>query len=338
MNSQITPLRYAILGFGHHAKRRLLPAFARARASTLVGMWRRNQDAAVENCREYGIAQCFASREELCASADVDAVFITSPDAMHEDDVVLAAAHGKAILCEKPLAMRAAEAQEMVRAAERAGVLFGVAQNFRWNASVVWLREQIAAGRIGKPQLAHAQFAYEADQSPRRWMTDPELACGGPIGDVGVHCIDTLRSVLGEEVVAIQTLAETDAMSNGMEAYTTMQMRMSGGCLAMVSLSARAGYRSLIEVTGSAGVIVLEMGLTVDRPVEAVVLSGGDVVERRSFDNSDAYAAMLDSFSGAVRGTGEFVASGRDGLENMRILDAAYASWRGGSRLEPVHG
>ena len=329
-------LRYAILGFGHHAGKRLAPAFAQANESRLTGMWRRDARAAAENCREHGIAHCFGSREELCASPDVDAVFVTSPDAMHLDDVLLAAKHGKAVLCEKPLAMTAAEAEEMVRAAERAGVVFGVAQNFRWNPSVVWMREQIAAGRIGVPQLAHAQFAYEADRSPRKWMMDPGLACGGPIGDVGVHCIDALRSVLGQEVEAIQTLAVTDAISNGMEAYTTMQMRMSGGCLAMVSLSARAQYRSLIEVTGSAGALVLEMGLTVDRPVEGVVLSGGGIVERRNFNNGDAYARMLDSFSCAVRGEGSFAATGADGVRNMRILDAAYASWRADSRLQLI--
>ena len=330
------PIRYAILGFGHHAVRRLVPAFAGANASLLTGMWRRDAKAAAENCREYGIAHCFGSREELCASPEVDAVFVTSPDAMHRDDVLLATAHGKAVLCEKPLAMTGAEAEEMVQAARRAGVMFGVAQNFRWNASVTWMRKQIAAGRIGTAQLAHAQFVYEADRSPRRWMTDPALACGGPIGDVGVHCIDALRSVLGQEVIDIQTLAETDAISNGMEATATMQMRLSGGCLVMVSLSARGAYRSLLEVTGSKGVIVVEMGLTVDRPVDGLVLAGGEVIERRSFDNGDAYALMLDGFSGAVRGMESFPATGRDGLQNMRILDAAYASWRAGSRLELV--
>src|SRR5580698_712166 len=151
-----SPVRYAILGFGNHAVRRLMPAFPQCKHSTLTGMWRRDQAAAAQNCAEYKIPHYFSTPEELCASPDVDVVFITSPDAMHRDDTLLALKHGKAVLCEKPLAMNAAEAEEMVAAAKAAGKLFGVAQNFRYNHSLDWMLERIAAGQIGKPQLAHA--------------------------------------------------------------------------------------------------------------------------------------------------------------------------------------
>ena len=332
----MTPVRYAILGFGHHAAKRLAPAFAASATSNLTGLWRRDTEAAARDSREHGISHCFASREALCSSPEVDAVFVTSPDAMHRDDVLLAIRNGKAVLCEKPLAMSAAEAEEMAHAADAAGVVFGVAQNFRWNASLQWMRAQIAAGRIGDPQLAHAQFAYQGERSPRQWIADPALACGGPIGDVGVHCIDALRFVLGQEVVAIETIARADTLSGSVEAFAVMQMEMSAGCLAMSSVSARASYRTLIEVTGSEAAIVMETGLTVDRPVEAVVLAGAEVVERRQFSNADAYTRMLDSFSRAVRGEETFAASGWDGVQNMRLLDAAYASARVGSALKRV--
>src|SRR5271156_5194389 len=150
-------VRFAILGFGHHAVRRLLPSFSQCNEATLNGMWRRDQAAARQNCTEYKIPHCFATREALCSSPDVDVVFITSPDAMHLDDMLLALKHGKAVLCEKPVAMSAAEAEKMYEAAKAARLLYGVAQNFRYNRSLELMREQIASGRIGKPQLAHAQ-------------------------------------------------------------------------------------------------------------------------------------------------------------------------------------
>src|ERR1700733_10319725 len=193
-------VRFAILGFGHHAVRRILPAFSKCEQATLSGIWRRDQEAASKDCTEYSIPHCFPTREALCSSSEVDAVLITSPDAMHRDDTLLALPHGKAVLCEKPLAMNTAEAEEMTKVAQAAGLLFGVAQNFRFNRSLEWIKEQIVAGRIGKPQLAHAQYDYPAAQAPRRWITDPTLAGGGPIADVGVHCIDALRYVLKEEV------------------------------------------------------------------------------------------------------------------------------------------
>ncbi len=325
-------VRFGILGFGHHAVRRLLPAFAKCNEATLTGMWRRDQAAAGQNCAEYKIPHCFPTREALCSSPEVDVVLITSPDAMHRDDTFLALRHGKAVLCEKPVAMNAAEAVEMEAAARSAGLLYGVAQNFRFNRSVEWMREQIAAGRIGTPQLAHAQYSYPASQAPRKWIADPTLACGGPIADVGVHCIDALRFILGEDVVSVSTVAQKDELSGKVEAIASLQLEMTGGVYANVTTSARGLYRTLIEVTGSEGVLIAENGMTVDRPVQLVVRRAGELVETVTVENGDGYTRMLDSFALAVRGEGTFPASGVDAIANMRALDAAYASWQSGRR------
>ncbi|WP_158942281.1 Gfo/Idh/MocA family protein [Granulicella sp. S190] len=327
-----SPVRYAILGFGHHAVRRLLPGFARCEYSTLSGMWRRDHAAALANCAEYKIPHCFATREELCSSSDVDVVLITSPDAMHRDDALLAFKHGKAVLCEKPLAMSAEEAEEINDAANAAGLLFGVAQNFRYNRGLEWMRDQIAAGRIGNPQLAHAQYCYPATNSARKWITDASLAYGGPIGDVGVHCIDALRFVLDEDVVSVSTLARKDTSSGAVEAMASLQMEMTGEIFADVTTSARAQYRSLVEVVGSEGALIAEGGLTVDRPVKIVVTRAGEVVETLTLDNGDGYTRMLDSFAATLRDGGVFAATGDDGVHNMRVLDAAIKSWQSGAR------
>src|SRR6185437_2533115 len=327
-----SPVQFAILGFGHHAVRRLLPAFVKCEDATLVGMWRRDQKAAAENCATHNIQHCFPTREALCASPEVDVVFITSPDAMHRDDTLLALRHGKAVLCEKPLSMNTAEAEEMSAAAKAAGMLFGVGQNFRFNHSLEWMREQVAAGHIGQPQIAHAQYAYPAGKAPRKWIADPALACGGPIADVGVHCIDSLRYVLGEDVVSISTLARRDDTSGKVEAVASLQLEMTGGVYANVTASARAPYRTMIEITGSDGVLVAENGLTVDRPVQLQVRRAGELVETVTLENGDGYTRMLDSFARAVRGAETFAASGEDGVRNMRALDAAYKSWQTGLR------
>ena len=295
-------------------------------------MWRRNQVAAAQDCVNHKIAHCFASREELCASADVDAVFITSPDAMHLDDALLAFRHGKAVLCEKPLAMNFGEATQMAAAAKAAGVVFGVAQNFRYNLSLDLMRSQIAAGVIGEPQIALAHFCYAAQNAPRKWIADGSLACGGPIGDVGVHSIDALRYILDAEVLNVSTLARQDALSGDVEAYAALQMEMTGGIFAQVVANARAPYRTLLEVIGSDGVLTAESGFSVDRPVEVVQRKNGQVVTATPVDNVDGYVLMLDGFAAAVRGEAEFRATGEDGVRNMQVLDAAYKSWQSGTR------
>jgi len=329
------PVRFAILGFGHFALCRLVPAFAKSEHAVLAGIWRRDQIAAAQNCLELQIPNCFPTAEALCASPDIDAVFITSPDAMHQNDTLLALKHGKAVLCEKPLAMHAGEAEEMVAAAEAAGLLFGVGQNFRYNRDLEWMREQIVAGRIGRPQSAHAVYTYPADLAPRKWIANPDLARGGPIADVGVHCIDSLRYVLGQDVVSVSTLARADDPSSRVETSAALQLAMTGNVYASVDVSARALYRSLVEVTGSEGTLIAENGLTVDRPVDIVLRRAGELVETKTADNGDGYVRMIDSFAQALHGVGTFAATGPDAVHNMRVLDAAYKSWQTGLR-EPI--
>lgn len=330
-------IRFGILGFGHHAVKRLIPAFAGASDAKLAGLWRRDAAKAAANAREFSIPHNFETPEALCASPEIDAVFITSPDALHLKHVLLAARHGKHVLCEKPLAMNAGEVEQMLVAAERAGVKLGVAQNMRYNASLDRMRAWIAEGRIGKPMLAQAQFAYLAAGSPRAWIYDPSLALGGPIGDVGIHCVDALRYVLGRDasttVTAVNTLAHTDAASGEVESHAVMGLDFASGAMASVTLTTRASYRTMVEVTGESGVILCENGLTVDFPVDVVLRRGSEVLASEQVSNADAYSRMLDGFSGWVEGRGEYLAPAQDGLHNQRVMDAAYLSWRNGARV-----
>ena len=323
--------RFAILGFGHHAARRLVPAFARSSEAQLTGFWRRNPQAAAADAQAHNL-RAFATPEELCASPEVDVVFITSPDALHLADAELAFRHGKAVLCEKPLAMNAGQAAAMNAAAQQAGVLFGVGQNFRFNHSLEYLRSALAEGRISTPLLAHAQYSYLGTQAPRTWITDPALACGGPIADVGVHCIDSLRFILGDEVKSISVLASRDDRSGEVEATASLQMEMAKGLFANVTATARAPYRTLLEITGSDGVLIAENGLSVDRPVDITLRRSGELVETHTVTNDDGYVRMLDAFCRAFRGEGTFSPNGSDGVINQRILDAAFRSWHSGLR------
>jgi 1,5-anhydro-D-fructose reductase (1,5-anhydro-D-mannitol-forming) len=241
------------------------------------------------------------------------------------------------VLCEKPLAMGMAEAKRMVAAAREAGCSFGVAQNFRYNRSLERMRDLVAQGAIGEPVFASTHFCFLSENSPRTWIYDPGMACGGPIGDVGVHAIDALRFVLGQEAIAVSTLAreEDRQTSDGerrLETSAAITLEMSGGTLASVQVSFRAIYRTFVEVVGATGALSAESGLTVDRPVTIVHHSGGEVVSREEIDNGDGYIRMLDAFSAAVEGAGSFASPGEDGLKNQAILDAAFRSWHSGCR------
>lgn len=330
-------VRFGILGFGHHAVRRLMDGFNGAAAAKLTGLWRRDLAQAEVNAHDFSIPNVFKTPAELCASSEIDAVFVVSPDALHLEHVLLAAKYGKHILCEKPLAMNADEVRQMLAAADHANVRLGVAQNMRYNRSLKLVRDWIAEGRIGKPQLAQAQFAYSAGGSPRKWIYDPELALGGPIGDVGIHCLDALRYVLGGDestrVTAVATLAHTDSASGPVESHAVVGLDFASGAMGSVTVTTRTAYRSMLEVTGENGVILCENALTVDHPADVIHRRGADVVSRETVSNADAYSRMIDGFCEWVEGAGEYLAPATDGLHNQQVLDAAYQSWRDGVRI-----
>lgn len=330
-------IRYGILGFGHHGERRLASAFEHTTNSQLAGIWRRNQERARENAQQYGIPRIFASPEELCASPDIDAVFVASPDALHCEHTVLALRYRKPVLCEKPMAMNAGEALRMLNAARTAGRLLGVAQNFRYNPSILRIRSLLAEGVIGAPVLASAHFCFLACNSPRKWIDDGGMACGGPIGDVGIHAIDALRFVLRQEVIAVSTLArasttQTPSQEHELEESAVLTLEFNRGTLATVQVSFRALYRTLVEVIGENGVLTSESGLNVDRQVDVIHHAAGKVVSRETVSNGGAYSQMLDAFSASVEGTGSYASSAEDGLQNQQILDAAFRSWHSGCR------
>src|SRR5271169_707988 len=118
-------IRFGIAGFGLHAVKRLMPGFANARNCRVTALSRRDRERAWESAREFGVEHAFTSTAELCACPDVDAVFIATPDAIHLADVLEAVRHRKPALVEKPMAMNASEARQMVDAARNAGVLLG---------------------------------------------------------------------------------------------------------------------------------------------------------------------------------------------------------------------
>ena len=328
-------IRFGILGFGLHAAKRLMPGFALAQNCTVTGLSRRSLEKAQESAREWKIPFAFDSAEALCRSPKVDAIFVTTPNSCHPQDVLLAIENGKPVLCEKPMAINADECRRMVEVARKANLLLGVAQVFRFENSTARLMDRIAAGQIGKPIFARSEFSFPAAQGhARKWINDLSVAGGGPIADVGVHCIDTLRFILQDEVVRVSGRGVFDKNSGDMEAAAALTLEFSNGTLASVMVSFRAEYRTPIEVVGETGVLRADDALSVEKPVKLELRRSGAVIETETLSNHLAYARQVDEFAHAVEGKSEFPVPGEEGWENQIILDAAYRSLKSGKAEE----
>ena len=323
-------IRYGILGFGLHAVRRLMPGFALASNSRVTALSRRDMKRAEASAAEYRIPHAFDSAADLCRSPEVDAIFVATPDCSHLRDVLLAIESGKPVLCEKPMGMHAGECGQMVEAARRAKLLLGVAQVLRFERSTASLRERVAVGQVGRPVFARSEFSYAARTHPRKWLTDAKIAGGGPIADVGVHCIDALRYILSDEVVRVTASGMSDQDSGEVEAAAVLSLEFARGTLGSVLVSARAEYRTPLEIVGETGVVRAEDAFSVERPIEIEFRRGGSVVEKEMVSNADAYARQADMFSAAIQGSSEFPVPGEEGWQNQEVLDAAYRSLKSG--------
>lgn len=319
-------VRFGIAGFGLHAVKRLMPGFAQARNCKVVALSRRDASKGQEAAERYGIPYVFPSTEELCRSPEVDAVFVATPNACHLDDVMAAVAAGKPVLCEKPMALNAAECRQMIDAARKANVRLGVAHIFRFEESTANFRARVARGDIGRPVFARAEFSYPGINHVRTWIANRRIAGGGPIADVGVHCIDALRYILQDEVVRVHAAGRGDEHSGDVEAAAILALTFSSGTLATVLVSTRAQYRTPLEIVGDAGVLRADDALSVEKPIRIECLKEGRLVEEESVSNYLAYGLQVDAFARAVEESEDFPVPGEEGWKNQLVLDAAYRS------------
>lgn len=328
-------VRYGIAGFGLHAVKRLMPGFAGAKNSTVVALSRRNLEQGKADAKQYGIAHAFATTQELCACPEVDVVFVSSPNSLHLADTLTAVRYGKSVLCEKPMAMSVAEAEEMTTSARDRGVLLGIAQCFRFETSVDRIRDRVLGGDLGRIKSIRIDFTFQGLNSPRRWLTDSALAGGGPIADVGVHCIDAMRHILAQEPRSVFASAEADEAAGSVESSALINLRFPDGVMGSSYVSYRAPYQTPIEIIGTEGTLRARDGLTVDHPV-VIEVQRAYKIAKEEVSNADAYSRQVDSFSDAYEGKEAFPVPAVEGLQNQHVLDACYRSIKSG-REEEVH-
>lgn len=161
----------------------------------------RNEAEVARAANKLGFAEHATSFEEVVARRDIDIVDVCTPGDSHERIVAAAAAAGKAILCEKPLANSLAEAERMLAAVERAGVAHMVCHNYRRAPAVALAKSLLAEGRLGR--IHHYRGTYLQDwivdpSFPRVWRLEKAKAGSGALGDIGSHSIDLARHLVGE--------------------------------------------------------------------------------------------------------------------------------------------
>jgi len=327
----MTTLRWGLIGASTIAAEHMIGAF-RANGGEAVAVMSANADRAGSYARKHGVAHATTSLKELVESKDVDAVYVSTTNELHRDQVFAAAAAGKHVLCEKPLALTLADARAMVAECRRRGVVMGTNHHLRNAATHRAMREAIKEGRIGTPLFARVFHSVYLPPHLQGWRIDRPDAGGGVTLDITVHDADTLRFVLDEEPQSVVAMTSHGGMGReGLADGVMGVIRFQGGLLAQFHDAFTTKYAVTgFEVHGEAGSLVGRDCMT-QAPRGEVLLRTANGEEQLRLDHENLYARSVRLFQDAVAGRGAPAATGEDGIKSLSVAISALAAARSGA-------
>jgi predicted dehydrogenase len=315
------PLRVALLGSGW-----IMDFHARAVAghpgaeAVAAANWR--EPSLAKLAERYGIPRTTTDWRTLAADPEVDAAVVGTPNALHAEQAVAFLEAGKHVLVEKPMARTLAEADTMIAAARASGAWLMVAHCWRFHPDVRALRARVAAGELGEIVKTRSYGAH-ARWGPSGWFTDPALAGGGAMLDMGVHAVDTTRYLLGDpEPVRVCAAVGTRYGAYPVDDDAVLLVTWSNGTTSVVESGwwqpKVAGLEADTELYGTGGYARV-WGLT-EPPAGYQHLT------------QPMFSAQLAEFVDAVAGGRQPRPSGEDGRVVVQVVEQAYASGGSGAR------
>jgi predicted dehydrogenase len=324
-------IRYAVVGCGHIAQAAVLPAFGNARRnSRLAAIVSGDPLKRDELAKKYQIdrACSYTEYDALLKSGDIDAVYIALPNSLHAEYAERAARAGVHVLCEKPMAVTEAECELMARSARENRVKLMVAYRLHFERANLEAIEIARSGRIGEPRLFASTFTMQV--VPDNIRVKRSLG-GGVLYDIGIYCINAARYLFRAE--PLEAFAYT--ASNGekrfreVEEMTSAVLRFPGGRLASFTCSFGAADVAAYQVVGTKGDVRVDPAYEYASGLESVTTVEGKK-RPRAFAKRDQFAPELLHFSDCVLSGRDPQPGGREGLADVRIIEALYRSARTG--------
>ncbi len=341
-------VRWAFVGAGRHAELWIAPAVAGASNAEAVGVWSRQPENAAAFAARHGIPKVYSSLESAVADPSVDAVFVSTPNSLHGPHTLAALRAGKHVLCEKPMAVSVAEAREMVAAARSARVQLGLGFHLRHHELLVEARGRVESGDVGDILYATAQFNLTSSPPPRvniphaPWKRDPvQMGGAAALMGMGVHVVDVLRFLIGQEIVAVSAFAVDYRPELPLETFAQVLLEFDGGAQGHLSYGGRFPLsKNDIVLYGSKARIVAEgvVDVRTGGSLHVSVPDGpaGSRTETHQPVLVDNYQREIEAFSAAIETDEPFRASGVDGLRSVEVQTAIIESQRTGKRVSVV--
>jgi predicted dehydrogenase len=320
-------VRWGILGVSLFATRRMIPAMQRGRYLAVTAIASRSKEKADKAARELGIAKAYGSYEELLRDPEVDAVYIPLPNHLHAPYAIKAAEAGKHVMCEKPVALSAAEAQTLVEARDRTGVLIQEAAMVRVHPRWLATRAELAkgaAGKIGELRSIVSSFGYNLRQRDNvRYR--PEMG-GGALLDVGFYPVTVSRLCFAAEPVRVIAALRRDP-ETGVDILASALLEFPDG-QAVFSCGMQLSPSQQVALMGTKGRISFDVPWSpyTDRATRLIIDRSEQLeepmVETVAFEPCNQYTLLVEGFGRAIREGGAAPLPLEDSVKNMAVLDA----------------
>lgn len=318
-------VRWGIISTANIGKNKVIPAIQESNNGEVVAVSSRNLERAQAFAAEIGgDVAAYGSYEDLIAADGIDAIYNPLPNSQHAEWSIKCAEAGIPVLCEKPLASDADEAQTIVDAFAERGILFAEAFMYRFHPQSQTVKKMVDDGAVGTVNVMNATFSFRIG-SEENIRLSKELA-GGALMDVGCYCLNVMRLMLGEEPVKVEAIARVGEKSQVDETLAGV-LEFPSGVVGHFDCSLRSHFTHRYEIRGTDGRIVVEEGFGIDPTRSTVIQYWHDgKCEEISVVPANSYTIMVEDFADALLNKRAPKFHPQDAVENMRVIDQLYAA------------
>ena len=321
-------VRFGVLGVAKIATRKVIPAMQRGAWCQVTAIASRDLAKARDAAATLAIPTAYGSYEELLADPDIDVVYNPLPNHLHVPWSARAAEAGKHVLCEKPIALNAAEARRLLEVRDRTGVQIQEAFMVRTHPQWVAARRIAQSGRLGEGRAMTGVFSYFNDD--RENIRNVAAWGGGGLMDIGCYLVHTARMIFAREPLRVAAAIDRDPNTE-VDRLTSMILDF-GDAHAIGTCATQLVQYQRVEILGTRGrlELLIPFNAAPDRPCRIVVDDGADLsgagMEIIEIDTSDQYTIQADLFSRAILDRRPAPYPLEDSVSNMRVLDALVES------------
>ena len=321
-------IRWGVLGVAKIATEKVIPAMQRGQWSEVTAIASRDIDKARAAAARLGVPKSFGTYEELLADKDIDAIYNPLPNHLHVPWSINAAECGKHVLCEKPIALSADEARQLIAVRDRTGVKMQEAFMVRTHPQWIAVKEIVTSGRIGDVKSMLGVFSY-TNRDPAN-IRNQTAAGGGALMDIGCYLVYTSRFIFGREPLRVTGAVERDPVM-GTDRLTSVLLDYGSGHAAG-SCSTQMVFAQRMQFYGTLGRIELPIPFNAppDRPTRIIIDTGADLfgggISHIDIDTCNQYTIQGDLFSKAILDDTPVPSPLEDAVRNMVCIDAIFRS------------